>query len=273
MADTGWIKIYRSIRSNWLWENGNERYAKWWIDILMMVNHEPRKVLVNGKLIEIGVGERLTSIRKLSAQWGASTHTISKFLDLLVEDDMLEVKKSRTGGTTLKVRHYSVYQTFSSDTRAGSATQNASGSATQPAAGSAYKQELQEPKNEKKSSSSSTRKDVFQFWEQNGFGQLPPKTMQDLDYWVKDLQEIGSTEEQANQLLVKAMTVAIDSGVLRYNYVSGVLKNWESKRLASPEAVDAYEAKRVAQKQPARGGNRRPSPDITTEPTDDDLPF
>lgn len=273
MADGGWIKLYRSVRSNWLWENGNERYAKWWMDILMMVNHKPAKVLVNGKLRTVDVGEKITSIRKLAALWGTTPRTVTNYLELLVSCEMVVVKKSKTSGTTLKVRNYAVYQSFSGESETGSTPRKTSPTAPDTAPDTAYKQEPKEPKNEKKSSSSSTRKDVFQFWEQNGFGQLPPKTMEDLDYWVKDLQEIGSTEEQANQMLIKAMTVAIDSGVLRYKYVAGVLKNWEGKRLASPEAVDAYEAQRIAQKQPSRSSNRRPTPDILTDPTDDDLPF
>lgn len=271
MADAGWIKLYRSIRSNWLWENGNERYAKWWIDILMMVNHEPRKVLVNGKLIEIGVGERLTSIRKLSAQWGASTHTISKFLDLLVEDDMLEVKKSRTGGTTLKVRHYSAYQTFSMETRAGSATQNASGPASQPAAGSAYKQELQEPKNDKKITTTTEGREAANFYQAN-FGVLSPFNIQKLEDWVRDFQEIGANESEANKILVKGMQIALTRNKRNLGYAEAIYRDWEGKGLNSVAAIDGEEAKFQAGKQPS-GGQRRKKPDITTEPTQDDLPF
>lgn len=113
MAEEGWIKLYRSIRSNWLWEDGNERYLKWWVDILLMVNHQPRKVLVNGELVEIETGERLTSILKLSKRWDADRRTVTKFLDLLEKDEMVSIKKSRQNGTTLKVLHYADYQSFS----------------------------------------------------------------------------------------------------------------------------------------------------------------
>lgn len=113
MAEEGWIKLYRSIRSNWLWEDGNERYLKWWVDILLMVNHQPRKVLVNGELVEIETGERLTSILKLSKRWDADRRTVTKFLDLFEKDEMVSIKKSRQNGTTLKVLHYADYQSFS----------------------------------------------------------------------------------------------------------------------------------------------------------------
>lgn len=116
MADGGWIKVYRSIRSHWLWENGNERYAKWWIDILLMVNHEPRKVLnKTGKLITVGRGEAITSERKLSERWHADRRTVHKFLDLLQQDDMITVQRIVNLYTTLKVNNYGDYQGFSKE--------------------------------------------------------------------------------------------------------------------------------------------------------------
>lgn len=148
MADGGWIKIFRSLRTHWLWENGNEKYAKWWIDILMMVNHKPRKVLVNGQLITIGVGERLTSLRKLAAQWNANTKTVSNFLTLLANDEMIELKKSRTTGTTTKVCHYADYQSFSDENE----TPNDTATATHSTTHTGHKQE---PKNDKKKTPSS----------------------------------------------------------------------------------------------------------------------
>lgn len=115
MADGGWIKIYRSIRSHWLWENGHERYAKWWIDILMMVNHKPKKIPFNGKLKLIDRGEKQTSVVKLASRWNVDRRTVTKFLDLLVSDQMILVSKSRQTGTTLKVLNYNDYQDNNTD--------------------------------------------------------------------------------------------------------------------------------------------------------------
>lgn len=257
----GWVKLYRSVRHNWLWENGNERYAKWWMDILMMVNHEPRKVLVNGKLVTIGAGQRLTSIRKLANQWNVSPNTILKFLDLLVSDGMISLNKSRTDGTTLKVLNYADYQVIKdeknkqSDTP--SDTRSDTGSDTHHDTRSEYKQELKNSKEPKNiSSSSSGDSSPFEFWENNGFGLLSPKTRTDLQYWVKDLQEIGANESNARRMLIKAMGVAIDNGAFNYGYVSGILRNWESKRFKSPEEVDAYESRRKAETRDVPGTNQ-----------------
>lgn len=250
----GWIKLYRSVRHNWLWQNGNERYAKWWMDILMMVNHEPRKVFVNGRLMTIGVGQRLTSLKKLGEMWGVDWRTVSKFLDLLAEDNMIELAKSKTEGTTLKVLNYADYQTFSEEKRKRSVPQDVPGyvpdNVVPPVPDNVDKQEpknSKEPKNEKNiSSSSSGDVSPFDFWEKNGFGFLSPKTRTDLKYWNQDFQEVGATPIDADRLLVKAMGVAIDAGALNYKYVNGILHNWESKKFKSPEEVDTYELSRQA---------------------------
>ena len=80
---------------------------------------------------------------------------------------------------------------------------------------------------------------LFEFWECNGFGMLAPKTRQDLAYWVKDFQEIGATEQEALELIQEALKLAINANARRYNYVNGILKNWEAKRYTNVKQVNA----------------------------------
>lgn len=80
---------------------------------------------------------------------------------------------------------------------------------------------------------------LFEFWESNGFGMLAPKTRQDLTYWVKDFQEIGATEQEAIELIQEALNLAINANARRYNYVNGILKNWEARRYTSVKQVNA----------------------------------
>lgn len=80
---------------------------------------------------------------------------------------------------------------------------------------------------------------LFEFWESNGFGMLAPKTRQDLAYWVEDFQEIGATEQEAIELIQEALNLAINANARRYNYVNGILKNWEARRYTSVKQVNA----------------------------------
>lgn len=277
MADGGWIKLYRSIRSNWIWANGNERYAKWWMDLIMMVNHEPRKVLVNGNLITIGVGQRLTSIKKLSETWGTTRRTVDRFLSLLEEDKMIEVQKTKTKGTTIKVLHYADYQTFPPETGKGSAQQRAQRTAQR----TTHKQEPKEllknleKEKEKKSLSSLGRGDLVKFWENNGFGMISSKTREDLMYWVDDFKKIGSSEEQAIAIVKRALDISVDNNVRRYNYANSILQNWESKKLTSVEAIKALEIKRQQDKQQHAIARNMESQVYHNQGdvSDDDLPF
>ncbi len=80
---------------------------------------------------------------------------------------------------------------------------------------------------------------LFEFWECNGFGMLAPKTRQDLAYWVKDFQEIGASEKEAIELIQEALNLAINANARRYNYVNGILKNWEARRYTNVKQVNA----------------------------------
>ncbi|WP_171313905.1 phage replisome organizer N-terminal domain-containing protein [Enterococcus cecorum] len=80
---------------------------------------------------------------------------------------------------------------------------------------------------------------LFEFWESNGFGMIAPKTRQDLTYWVKDFQEIGATEQEALELIQEALKLAINANARRYNYVNGILKNWEAKRYTNVKQANA----------------------------------
>lgn len=104
---SGWIKIYRQIRENWIWEDPEKLKA--WIDLLLMVNHEDKKILVNGQLTTIKRGSTLTSINKLAERWSWSRHRVYRFLELLKEDKMCEVNGT-SYGTTLSIVNYSNFQ-------------------------------------------------------------------------------------------------------------------------------------------------------------------
>ena len=110
MQEGGWIKLYRLIRQNWIWEDAEK--LKWWLDILLQANHQERKVLLGNDIITVERGSFHTSIMKLSERWKADRKTVKKFLDLLEKDRMITLKTSKKG-TTLKVSNYEDYQGIS----------------------------------------------------------------------------------------------------------------------------------------------------------------
>ena len=103
----GWIKIYRDIQENWIWQDANK--LKWWLDIILMANHKDNKFLLGNELFEVKRGEFHTSELKLAERWNVSKKSVRSFLELLERDHMVELNKSKKG-TTIKVSNYNDYQ-------------------------------------------------------------------------------------------------------------------------------------------------------------------
>ena len=106
----GWIKIYRQIKDNWIWKDKepfDKRSA--WIDLVLSVNHENRKIPFENGFIEIERGQILTSIKQLANKWKWSRHKVSDFLDQLERDTMiLQVRDTRK--TLVSIVNYNIYQ-------------------------------------------------------------------------------------------------------------------------------------------------------------------
>ncbi|CUP06529.1 phage protein [Clostridium baratii] len=105
----GWQKVYRDITKHWLWEDKPFSRGQAFIDLLLMVNHQDKKILFNGDLIEVKRGSRITSLRQLGESWGWSRTKVKKFLEQLEKDGMITVK-SDSKKTVVNIENYSVYQ-------------------------------------------------------------------------------------------------------------------------------------------------------------------
>jgi DnaD/phage-associated family protein len=86
-------------------------------------------------------------------------------------------------------------------------------------------------------------KDIYDYYEQNGFGSITHKTMTDFEYWVDDLVKVGATEENARLMIIHALGIAIDNNVRKYAYVNSILKDWERNKFKSVEQIQAEDIK------------------------------
>ena len=105
----GWITLHRKIFDNFLWEDRPFSRGQAWIDLLLMANHEDKKVMFGGKVIEIKRGEKITSIRTLCERWGWSNSKVKYFFQQLKCEKML-VYKSDTKKTVYSIVNYNDYQ-------------------------------------------------------------------------------------------------------------------------------------------------------------------
>lgn len=108
-GNQGWIKLYRSVQNNWIWEDRPFNRQTAWIDLLLMANHEDKDVLIGNKLITVKAGQRWTSVKKLADRWGWSRHKTKDFLDLLQSDNMIYVHTTPQG-TMVSIVNYLKFQ-------------------------------------------------------------------------------------------------------------------------------------------------------------------
>lgn len=110
----GWIKLHRQIQENAIW-SGNEPFdcRSAWIDLILLANHEPKEILLNGTLTTIQRGQLHRSQMFLAERWHWSRKRIKKYLSMLKNAEMIDFLASTNGttrGTTITIVNYDKYQ-------------------------------------------------------------------------------------------------------------------------------------------------------------------
>ncbi len=105
----GWISVYRTIQDCWIWKETPFSKGQAWIDLLLLANHEDKKILFDGELITVQRGQRITSIRQLADRWGWSRDKVSKFLNIL-ESDLMLTQQRDNKKTLITITNYNIYQ-------------------------------------------------------------------------------------------------------------------------------------------------------------------
>jgi len=105
----GWIKIHRSIKTHWLYNEKPYSRLNAWLDILLEVNHTENKFPIKDKIFICKRGESLNSLDTWSKRWGWNKSKVRRFLKLLESDSMIELK-SEHKTTRLTVCNYDTYQ-------------------------------------------------------------------------------------------------------------------------------------------------------------------
>ena len=102
----GFIPLYRSIQEHWIWSN-DEPFSKGqaWIDLLLSVNHEDKKLKVGCNIITIHAGQMWTSYVKLANRWNWSRERVYRYTKMLKTDGMISIDAT-PNGTLLTIVNY-----------------------------------------------------------------------------------------------------------------------------------------------------------------------
>lgn len=108
---SGWIKIDRAISNHWTWKDAS--YLKAWIALLLVANHEEKKVLIHGELLICKRGQTIMSLSNLAKLFGKewSIQRVRTFLKLLSDDTMIELEGLRKT-TRVTICKYDSYQSI-----------------------------------------------------------------------------------------------------------------------------------------------------------------
>lgn len=109
--DKGWIKLYRQIQDNMIW-NDTEPFDRRsaWIDLILMANVQTKEIIYHGQVIKIKRGQVYTSIRKLAVRWHWSRDKVNRFIKTLIKAHMVERDNRTQSATLLTIVKYSVFQ-------------------------------------------------------------------------------------------------------------------------------------------------------------------
>jgi DNA-binding transcriptional regulator YhcF (GntR family) len=107
----GWVSLHRSIQKHWIWEN--DRWLKWWLTMLMEVNHSPKKFALGYDLMTVNRGQSVKSLRTWAKLFSCSTDTVTKFFNMLENDGMITretIGKGKRSTTLINIEKYDQYQ-------------------------------------------------------------------------------------------------------------------------------------------------------------------
>jgi hypothetical protein len=108
----GWIKLHRSLTDHWIY-NERRKFSKLeaWIDILMTVNYEDKKILIKGKLYDVKRGQSILSLDSWAKRWNWDKSAVRRLFNLLQNDSMIEIISDNIT-THITVCKYDSYQSI-----------------------------------------------------------------------------------------------------------------------------------------------------------------
>lgn len=106
---TGYIKLHRQIMENEFYFSEKFTKTQAWFDLLLLANHKPATVFIRGIEIHLSEGELCRSQISLADRWKWNFKTVKKFLDLLVERNMIKYRGDKIT-TIITIVNWQKYQ-------------------------------------------------------------------------------------------------------------------------------------------------------------------
>ncbi|SFB90283.1 DnaD and phage-associated domain-containing protein [Alkalibacterium subtropicum] len=240
--NNGYIKFYRKITKSFVW---TDPYTfKLWTLCLLKAAHKDNKFLFNGEEITVNSGQFVTgraAITKELNEGAKSEHRMTEAsvwrrLKKFEKEEMLNID-STTKYSVITIKNWHDYQVSEQQV-------NSDRTATEQRVNTNKNEK--NLKNEKNYINNNT---PARFYESNGYGSIASLTIQKIDGWVEDISKTGTSEEEANEIIIKAMEFGVVHNKRTWSYVNRILVNWENRGLNTLEKIEAAEAERNAKQE------------------------
>lgn len=114
--------LSRRFFANPLWVEPREySRAEAWLDLIQAAGIEERVIILDGRAIESRRGELAASRRFLEIRWRWSAGKVTRFLDMLKSQGMIETRKEH-GQTVIRLCNYDTYNPLVTDRHTGEKT-------------------------------------------------------------------------------------------------------------------------------------------------------
>ncbi|EGO6528463.1 MULTISPECIES: DnaD domain protein [Enterococcus] len=243
--NTGYIKLYRKVTNSFVWTNAN--MFKLWSLCLMKASHKESRFIFNGQEIAVSSGQFVTGRAVIEKEFNEGVprdqqivgRTLWRWLKKFENEQMLSIS-STPKYSVITINNWDDYQVNDQQV-----SNNRPTSVQQL---STYKNDKND-KNEKNINNNNKGSSIRSIWENNGFGPMSSKTTTDFDYWISDFEKIGASQKDAEQLIIKAIEIAIDANARNYNYINAILIDWERRGFKSVEEREAARKQKKTTKQ------------------------
>ena len=105
----GWIKIYRQVQDNRIWNSEPFSRGQAWIDLLLLANHKPGIIYVRDHKIIVERGQVGWSENKLAERWHWSRTKVRKFIKDLILEQQIRQEKNKSY-SIITIENYDIYQ-------------------------------------------------------------------------------------------------------------------------------------------------------------------
>ena len=106
----GYILLHRKCTDDDIYFE--EKFTRWqaWVDLIFLACYKPRTLFIRGNKINLEIGQLAVSQKELASRWQWSNKKVIAYLDFLVDEEKITIKKYTAVINIISITNYKKYQ-------------------------------------------------------------------------------------------------------------------------------------------------------------------